>query len=327
MIIYRRPAERDTNAEKIQLDNRALKHIPLLEGEEKIKFLHLQNNEIQKIENLVSLPNLHFLDLSNNKLVDISNIQGVLQLRVLILSKNLISTIQKNNFDSFKQLDVLDLHDNRISGRLDFSCYLKKLTNLRILNLSGNQIEEVEMTFSMKSLVELNLRGNKIKNLKIGLNVKGLKEIQFDQLAKIYLSNNQIKDFDSVVTDKSMLAQVTELTLENNPIEKDAKLQQKVQEKFPGLSQSSLQKMQTVGLQKSGERASEQKDSRASTTLKSPRDTSLEPKDAPTGGVGHVVPKSGNTAAKRKAQENAVIKIIQKEWERETERLDFKKNG
>lgn len=99
---------------------------------------------------------------------------------MLILSKNLISTIQKNNFDSFKQLDVLDLHDNRISGRLDFSCYLKKLTNLRILNLSGNQIEEVEMTFSMKSLVELNLRGNKIKNLKIGLNVKGLKEIQFD---------------------------------------------------------------------------------------------------------------------------------------------------
>lgn len=85
--------------------------------------------------------------------------------------------------------------------------------------------------------------------------------------------------------------------------------------------------MQTVGLLKSGERASEQKDSRASTTLKSPRDTSLEPKDAPTGGVGHVVPKSGNTAAKRKAQENAVIKIIQKEWERETERLDFKKNG
>lgn len=37
--------------------------------------------------------------------------------------------------------------------------------------------------------------------------------------------------------------------------------------------------------------------------------------------------KSGHTAAKRKAQENAVIKIIQKEWEREAERLDAKKNG
>ena len=37
--------------------------------------------------------------------------------------------------------------------------------------------------------------------------------------------------------------------------------------------------------------------------------------------------KSGHTAAKKKAQENAVIKIIQKEWERESERLDSKKNG
>ena len=37
--------------------------------------------------------------------------------------------------------------------------------------------------------------------------------------------------------------------------------------------------------------------------------------------------KSGHTAAKKKAQENAVIKIIQKEWEREAERLDAKKNG
>lgn len=37
--------------------------------------------------------------------------------------------------------------------------------------------------------------------------------------------------------------------------------------------------------------------------------------------------KAGLTAAKKKAQENAVIKIIQKEWEREMERLDCKKNG
>ena len=37
--------------------------------------------------------------------------------------------------------------------------------------------------------------------------------------------------------------------------------------------------------------------------------------------------KSGHTAAKKKAAENAVIKIIQKEWDREMERLDIKKNG
>ena len=42
MIIYRRPSERCTKAEKLALENRGLKHIPLLEGEEKLKFLNLQ---------------------------------------------------------------------------------------------------------------------------------------------------------------------------------------------------------------------------------------------------------------------------------------------
>jgi hypothetical protein len=41
VIIYRRPSERDANVEKMNLDSRCLKHIPLLEGEEKIKYLNL----------------------------------------------------------------------------------------------------------------------------------------------------------------------------------------------------------------------------------------------------------------------------------------------
>jgi leucine-rich repeat-containing protein 49 len=74
IIIYRRPSERDSNVEKMNLDSRCLKHVPLLEGEERIKYLNLQNNEIAKIENLVSLPNLTFIDLSMNRLKDISNL-------------------------------------------------------------------------------------------------------------------------------------------------------------------------------------------------------------------------------------------------------------
>jgi hypothetical protein len=58
--------------------------------------------------------------------------------------------------------------------------------------------------------------------------------------------------------------------------------------------------------------------------MMSPRgECSIEVKDLPT--VVHA--KSGNTAAKKKAAENTVIKIIQKEWEKEIDRLDTKKNG
>jgi hypothetical protein len=103
---------------------------------------------------------------------------------------------------------------------------LKKLQNLRILNLSGNQIEELEITCPMKCLMELNLRGNRIKNLKIGTGIKGLKEIQLENLAKMYLSNNQLKNFDSITSSKSMLSNLSELTLENNPIEKHENLKQ-----------------------------------------------------------------------------------------------------
>ena len=37
IVVYRRPSERTSNAEKLSLEHRGLKHVPLLEGEEKLK--------------------------------------------------------------------------------------------------------------------------------------------------------------------------------------------------------------------------------------------------------------------------------------------------
>jgi len=129
----------------MQLDSRALKHIPLLEGEEKVKYLNLQNNDISRMENLVSLPNLHFLDMSSNKLAEIgASIAGLTALRVLILSKNMISSVNAEKgepsiFGGLNSLDMLDLHDNRIQGSLDLAVTgIGNLQNLRILNLSNN---------------------------------------------------------------------------------------------------------------------------------------------------------------------------------------------
>lgn len=225
-------------------------------------------------------------------------------------------------------LDVLDLHENRISGKIDFSQHLKKLQNLRILNLSGNQIDEVEITTPMKSLMELNLRGNKIKELKIGTGVKGLKEIVFENLTKIYLSNNQIKNFDHVVSCKLMLAKVGELTLENNPIERDSNIKKILEEKFPGLSPLTMQKIQnTSSCSPAPMRDKNVLDSSTLGTILSPRESSVEREREQSTTPTIVHAKGGLTAAKKKAQENQVIKIIQKEWEKETDRLDSKKNG
>ena len=68
IVVYRRPSERTNNAEKLSLEYHGLKHMPILEGEERLKHLSFAHNDIPKIENIVSLPELESLDISQNKL-------------------------------------------------------------------------------------------------------------------------------------------------------------------------------------------------------------------------------------------------------------------
>lgn len=58
LVIYRRPGERLANPEKVSFEGIGLQQVPLLEGEEALKHLHLSGNQIKKIDHLVSLPNL-----------------------------------------------------------------------------------------------------------------------------------------------------------------------------------------------------------------------------------------------------------------------------
>lgn len=118
------------------LDQRGLKHIPLLEGENKVKYLNLQNNLISKIENLVSVPQLNFLDLSSNLLTEINIIPEKSNLKVLMLGSNKISQVE--NLHMFPNLDVLDLHDNLLANSLSLKDHFGCLKQLRLLNLSNN---------------------------------------------------------------------------------------------------------------------------------------------------------------------------------------------
>ena len=110
-VCYRRPIERDANVEKLNLDGVDLSHLPLLEGEEKLKMLTFQHNKVVKIENLISLPHLLYLDLHDNLIKDIENV-AIPTLKVLLIAKNNLTKIK--NISELNKLEVLDLHSNKI---------------------------------------------------------------------------------------------------------------------------------------------------------------------------------------------------------------------
>jgi Leucine-rich repeat (LRR) protein len=309
MIIYRRPGERVKNAERIQLDDRGLQRIPLLEGEEKLKYLNLSNNVITKIENIVSLPNLSFLDLTGNRIKEIAAHPTVKSLKVLILAKNQIEEIK--NLECLPCLEVVDIHDNRIR-HLNFKC----LQNARVINLSSNMIESLEVNASMPHLLELNLRRNQIVEVKDLADMPALK--------KLYLSNNNISSLDQV----SCLPELVDLTLETNPVDKPG-LTATFKDKFPALVYYNLRRISQA------EPESKVKTPFAELSLNTelPKETSkelvakrdirirppspkLKPREPPV--------KIELPVFKPKNECN-VIKIIQKEWEKEVERLDTRK--
>ena len=204
LVVYRSPAERNANAERLNLDRRDLTQMPLLEGEERLRLLNYQHNLIPKIENLLSLPNLIFLDLYNNQIKEINGLHTVPTLRVLMLGKNLIDKIK--NLNTLTKLDVLDLHSNKISKIENIS----HLQELRVLNLANNLITLVENLESIKSLTEINLRRNQIDTIR-GLN-------SLSKLQRLFLSNNKLERFESIEI-LSQCQSLMELALDGNPMQ------------------------------------------------------------------------------------------------------------
>lgn len=208
LVVYRKPSERNAHPDKLSLNKRELTHLPLLEGEEKLKLLNLQSNHISKIENLVSLPNLICLELYCNKISEIQNLHTVPSLKVLLLGKNFITRIR--GLDSLKLLEMLDLHTNKISKIEN----IKHLSNLRILNISNNNISAIENLNGLTSLEELNARKNIISS------IEGLQHCP--HLKKFYLSQNKIEVFDKIKNLKE--AKVLEdLSMDMNPVALNSK--------------------------------------------------------------------------------------------------------
>lgn len=130
--------------------------------------LYLHDNLIEKIEGLQAAINLTHLYLQKNKLKKIENLNHLSKLRKLYLGHNQIAVVE--NLESLHELEELHLEKQAIA-KSDSLCFDPRTMysigkSLQILNVSHNNIQNLEGIMPLRFLKYLNASHNKIETTK-----------------------------------------------------------------------------------------------------------------------------------------------------------------
>ncbi|XP_045606959.2 leucine-rich repeats and immunoglobulin-like domains protein 3 [Procambarus clarkii] len=177
----------------LYLKNMDLQVLPTLGYLPSLKALYLSGNSLSSVEevSLAGLPNLQELDLSRNRLVSLSPKPFTnVTLIKLNLSKNMIARLDARSFRTLGSLAELKLSRNLLTPATfnRSASIFTNLTNLRSLDLNGNQLHQLEglMFKDLKKLKILKLRRNEITTFSDGV-FYGLESIE-----KLFLDYNNI---------------------------------------------------------------------------------------------------------------------------------------
>lgn len=155
-----------------------------------IKQIYLKKNKLQNVSNLEKFKALEVLDCSLNYLETLRFSQKFCKLTVLDVSWNQISDLEKIDLSQLPHLENLNLDGNLIDclqpipklaflkvlrvsqnrlERVDVSHFKQNLSSLEFLGLGRNRISKFwssEMVLpKMTKLVEIDVHGNKLKTL------------------------------------------------------------------------------------------------------------------------------------------------------------------
>ena len=175
-----------------------------------LRFLTLDNNYLGD-EDLVAFGNfkvLKYLSLGHNNITSVSSLKNVRTLLELHLQDNRIEDVRDLRY--LDHLQSLYLGGNNIrnvfSGSKEVNVsYLKYLTDLEILYLEDNYIEDISDLDPLNKLLVLNVNNNRLQDLSV-LADKG------ETLVELYAENNDIDSFSFV----RGLPKLTRLMLANN---------------------------------------------------------------------------------------------------------------
>jgi internalin A len=203
-----------------------------------LRQLDLSSSKLRNCENMFTnelFPRLLELNLSANCFNSLSVFSFMPMLAKLDISNNKIDSFLCGNkgFVALPNLEILNFAYNILSSFNGLQ--QAQLKNLRILNVSHNQIKQIEYIECLNSLRELDISYNKLRSIErklgvpnirsVNLENNGIKNLHFLEnlmwIQAIKASNNRISevaDVDRIQT----LPNLLELMLIPNPIERKA---------------------------------------------------------------------------------------------------------
>nr|BDX53186.1 relaxin-like gonad stimulating peptide receptor 1 [Patiria pectinifera] len=162
----------------------------VFEGLHKVYWLTMQKNKIGDLNHGVAfrdLPKLMWLDISNNPLHHLSadnfSASGNPPLSLLMLSNCNISTIQRDTFQSFRELTALHISGNKI-GHFPSGLF-RNMANLTVLTIANNLATSLpeDLFDDLVLLDDLNLGGLVINNISARM-FKGMTNLQHIEFFK-----------------------------------------------------------------------------------------------------------------------------------------------
>ena len=149
--------------------------------------LDLSKNMIGNLTALSSMPNLTYLFLSGNAITasSLESLSSLSMLREVDLSHNSIEAVSP--LASCKNLYVLDLSNNLLSATLDPVTNewsqpllgLEELTELRVLSLANNTLQDVNVLSQLTLLIELDISQNQINDITCLSSLQNLCDLDF----------------------------------------------------------------------------------------------------------------------------------------------------
>ncbi|CAC5384169.1 Protein flightless-1,Protein flightless-1 homolog [Mytilus coruscus] len=222
----------------VDLSHNQLEEVPpQLENAKNCIVLNLAHNNISMIPNqlFINLTDLIFVDLSDNDLETLPpQMRRLTNLQTLILNNNPLIHAQLRQLPALTSLETLQMRNTQRTLN-NFPLGVDTLTNLQDIDLSGNDLPRVpETLYKLSPLKRLNLSNNQITELSLVIDTwVNLETLNLSRnkitalpsslhklvaLKKLYINSNQL-DFDGIPANIGKLHNLEVFSAANNNLE------------------------------------------------------------------------------------------------------------